>query len=374
MQMRDLSSLPRPFNQRDRARSPYLKDLVKAIDWRANAGKWITVRLLPIDVDNPNSLVYTGTVWVKREIEKDGKVKEINYSRVAANFNPKTGAFNSQKDIDPFVERGVGRLDVRYVLQAIIRDIPTAGKTAKPTPEERKKGLEMGSATWTPIRVVELPQSVINMISGLKAINKVKDKKGKVTEYDVTHEKYGCDVLLKYTPDAKGPNKWSVNKGERTPLTEKEMEYPRWSLKPIIEAFSSLSLDQARLDYEKDMGESLSDSAASGGGKSSGSKSGKKMGNYYTDNDEDDASDDDIKIKAAKKSGKKSADDEDEDEAPVKKLKKKKLASKKLKTKVTSSSGKKKKVVKSAEKSSGKKLSKTGKKSKAAVDEDDMPF
>jgi hypothetical protein len=369
MQMRDLSSLPRPFNQRDRARSPYLKDIVKCIDWRANAGKWITIRLLPIDVDNPNSLVYTGTIWVKREIEKDGKVKEINYSRVAANFNPRTGAFNSQKDIDPFVERGVGRLDVRYVLQAIIRDIPTAGKVSKPTSEERKKGLDLGSATWTPIRVVELPQSVINMISGLKAINKVKGKGGKSTEYDVTHEKYGCDVLLKYTPDAKGPNKWSVNKGERTPLTEKELAYARWSLKPITEAFSSLSLDQARLDYEKDMGESLggNESSSSGGGKTA--KSGKKMGNYYTDNDDDSGtSDDDIKVKAAKKGGKKAVDEEDEDEAPVKKLKKK-LAAKKVK-------GKKKKATVEKSSTGKKKLKsgKIGKKSKSSGEDDDIPF
>lgn len=371
---------------------------MKTIDWRALANKWITIRLLPIDVDDANSLVYTGSIWVKKEIEKDGKVKEVSFSRVAGGFSPKTGTFKNPQKIDPFVAKGVGRLDVKYVVQGIARDIPTSGKKSKPTPEEAKKGLLLGSNTWTPVRVVELPQSVINMISGFKTINIVK-KDGKKVEYDVTHEKYGCDIQIKYTPDVKGPNKWTVSKGERRALTDEEKKYARWSLKPIVEAFSSLSLEQAELDFEKEMGEGSGNGGGKGqsGKSSSTSKSGKSgKGNYYTDGENDDDDDKPLKVKAAKKNGKKDEDEEDDDEEVTKKLKKgkkskndkdSKSSKSKVKSKIKSKAkdddddddddggSKKKKKKSSSSSSSNKKSSKSSKKKKKKDDDnDDIPF
>lgn len=330
--MSGLGDLPRPYSQRDRARAPMVKELVKAVDWKAQAKKWVTLRFLPIDLNDPNSLAYTGTVWVNKEIEKDGKVKEVSFSRIAGGFDPKTGKFKTVKGKqveDPFIANGKGRLDTRYVLQAIVRDIPTSGKKSKPAPDERK-GLLLGTATWTPVRVVDLPQSVVNAITAYKALNKVKKKDGKVEEYDVTHPIYGCDIMLKFDPDAKGPQKWAINKGERSKLSDEELKYARWSLSPVVEAYSSLTPEQAQTDYNKEF-------------KIESTGAEKQTGNYYTDEDTDDI---DLEKPAAKKKVK-----------PSKKLVSKKAAAKP--------------AAKSAKSVKSKVSTKPKKK---VVDDSDMPF
>lgn len=302
------------------------------------AKKWVTLRFLPIDLNDPNSLAYTGTVWVTKEIEKDGKVKEVNFSRLAGGFDPKTGKFKVIKGRqveDPFLANGKGRLDTRYVLQAIVREIPTSGKKSKPSPDERK-GLLLGTSTWTPVRVVDLPQSVVNSITAYKALNKVKKKDGKIEEYDVTHPIYGCDIMLKFDPDAKGPQKWAINKGERSKLSDIELGYAKWSLAPVIEAYSSLTPEQAQTDYNKEF-------------KLESTGEDKKLGNYYTDEDTDDV---DLEKPAKKKKVKSSA--------PT-------SAPKKAKSDKSSKS-----VAKSGKSSKLAKKSKPVKKKR--VDDDDMPF
>lgn len=67
-----------------------------------------------------------------------------------------------------------------------------------------------------------MTSTVAGRIQELKDLNKKKGKDGKTKTYDLDHAKFGCDILLRYKPKASGTDKYSVDKGDRTPITDEE--------------------------------------------------------------------------------------------------------------------------------------------------------
>jgi hypothetical protein len=216
-----------------------------------------------------------------------------------------------------------------YLMNAIDREEQEnePAKKASPTKKEAKTGFkDKTSKTWTPVKVVRLPSSVARRIQELKDLNVKKDKAtGKSKSYDLDHPKFGCDIMVRYKPKASGTDKYSTDKGDRTPLTDEEKEYLTYNLTPEILTLTGLMTEkEAKEDFKRneyvggDMEEDEDDDAYSLGKKKSKKKKKKssdddapKKKKKKKSSDEDDA---------PKKKKKKSSDDD----APKKKKKKKK--------------------------------------------------
>lgn len=207
-------------------------------------------------------VMQTGSYWVTTR-KKDGSTGQ--FAAGCNSWNPETHTQDDSK-ADPWrdfereqIEAGVSRSDrlVRfssnYFMNAIVRSIQDAEPTRKPehTDQEKDSGFkEKDSDSWTPVRVIALPASVLDAIQKMKEINvvKLKKKDGTVVtkKFDMNHPKYGCDVLIMYDPAKAGASKYTVNKGDgRTPLTEEEQEYLTYDLDLLYETFDSKVMENS---------------------------------------------------------------------------------------------------------------------------------
>lgn len=287
------------------------------------------------------------------------------------------------------------RYEFFYLANAIIREIQEDEPRKKPemTKSESKTGFkDIRSKTWTPVRVCRLVSSMAARIQELGEGNVVKDKEsGKKKAFDVTHEKYGIDVRVKFKPKAAGTDKYSLDKEERTPLTKEERKYLTWELsEKLLDVTGRMDLKQAVEDFKRmeivggdtpedddDEGYTLGDEDDAPKGKKSKKSDKKAKKKPFEDDDDDDSDDeDDEKPKKSSKSSKdkkakkskdkvkssKSArdDDDDEDEKPKKSKSKEEKSSK---------SGKKEKAEKSSKKSKDK--PKKAKKKPSVWDDDE---
>lgn len=311
-------------------------------------GKYLCVRLL-------GGVMVTGSYWVttlKRDKSK-GQFNTGCCSWDPVNRRQDDSIEDAWRDFErELVEAGVPRQDriVRfatgYYMNAIIRSIQDDEPSRKPkaTEEEIESGFkDKDSNTWTPVRVLSLPVSVLDQIQKLKSINtaRVKSKTGSVQTkaFDINHPKFGCDVMIMYDSSKAGAAKYSVQKGDRTPLTDEEKEYLPYDLDKL---FIEIDPSDIQKDFEgwKRRNKTLIDNCFAKGDETSDS---------YNHEDEDDEDvkprkrkavepeefDDDEVKPAKKRSSKKSEPeeiddfdedegfDDDEDEKPTSKKSKK---------------------------------------------------
>lgn len=310
-------------------------------------GKYLCVRLL-------GGVMVTGSYWVttlKRDKSK-GQFNTGCCSWDPVNRRQDDSIEDAWRDFErELVEAGVPRQDriVRfatgYYMNAIIRSIQDDEPSRKPkaTEEEIESGFkDKDSNTWTPVRVLSLPVSVLDQIQKLKSINtaRVKSKTGSVQTkaFDINHPKFGCDVMIMYDSSKAGAAKYSVQKGDRTPLTDEEKEYLPYDLDKL---FIEIDPSDIQKDFEgwKRRNKTLIDNCFAKGDETSDS---------YNHEDEDDEDvkprkrkavepeefDDDEVKPAKKRSSKKSEPEEiddfdedegfdDEDEKPTSKKSKK---------------------------------------------------
>lgn len=242
----DLSSVYVGNNERDKTslNPSEVVDLQKFPD-----KTYLRIRLV-------GGVMQTGSYWVSTT-KKDGKVGQFNTG--CSSWNPETCSQDDNKE-DPWrdfereqVEAGIPRSDrlvrftKQYFMNAIIRNIQDNEPSRKPKPTENEQETgykEKDSDTWTPVRVVSLPMTVLDQIQKLKAINvvKLKRKDGTVTTktFDMNHPKYGCDILIMYDSSKAGASKYTVTKGDgRTPLSEEEQAYLTWDLDQLYIDFDA---------------------------------------------------------------------------------------------------------------------------------------
>lgn len=272
--------------------------------------------------------------WIKIYAGKEKKV--IKIPRYCLKHNPLDE--DNPHDIHcPYCDlsHGGGESDATasyeffYLMNAIDREEQEnePAKKSSPTKSEAKTGFkDPNSKTWTPVKVTRLSSSVAKRIQELKDMNKKKGKDGKSKTYDLDHPKFGCDIMIRYKPKAAGTDKYSTDKGDRTPITDEEKEYLTFNLTPeILTLTGLLSEKEAAEDFKRNeyVGGSDTDDDEDDDSYSLGKK--KKKSSNDDDDDDDDApkkkkkkksSDDD----APKKKKKKSSDDDDD--APKKKKKK----------------------------------------------------
>jgi len=267
--------------------------------------------------------------------KKDGNIGAAMV--LAQNYDPNTDSFTDKKC--PYTEKGF-TFRRYYFANAIIRELQEdePRKKAPHTKKESKKITEDGfsffpkekdSRSWTPVRVVRLPASLMQQLQALKDLNRVKSKKtGEVKNYDIDHPKYGIDVNVLFDPDQKGGAMYNVQKAERTPITEDELEYLYYSLSGIkpnetLEEATQNATRLAKMAVDDD-GEPL---FASDGDEDEDDLPKKKKKKVVEDDDE---FDEELDVEESpKKKKKKITDDEDDDfddldeEKPPKKKKKK---------------------------------------------------
>lgn len=79
-----------------------------------------------------------------------------------------------------------------------------------------------------PVKVLDLPDSPVQLIKEKKPLNVHAG-----TAYPVSDAQYGIDILLKFDNSKSPAQKYSVERGNHTPLTAQELALPRWDLKEL---------------------------------------------------------------------------------------------------------------------------------------------
>lgn len=373
-------------------------------------GNWVSIRLLDTD------LLPIKKHWIKIMGGKD-KDKEIKIPRLCVNFDPDNQGKPLRGMKCPYCgiahgndESGApAQYDYKWYAQAIIRDEQAAAprKMPKLTKKELKTGKkEMGSESWTPVMCIPLTNSLAQKIKelGERNIHTVKDKKsGKKSKqaFQVNHPKYGCDIEIKYNAKKAPAERYTIERGDHTPLKDFEKEYLTWDFdnwEEIYDMLGRLNEADALTDFKKmdvlgvnpgDDEDDDDDDGMSLGKKKKGGKADKKKRRSMDDDDEDDDDDDEddrpSKSKKSKPSKSKRLlddeddDDDDEDDRPSKK---KKSSKDKKSSKVKSKKSKRSsdddedededdKPKKKKKKSSDKVKSSDKKKKKKSSDDDD---
>lgn len=168
--------------------------------------------------------------------------KVVSIPKVCPAFDPETGEIDDNIE-DPYSELdNEKRLQVRYYVNAIVRleQDKEPKNLPDPTPEEDKTGFKTkDSPTWTPVRVLGIPPMVAQKLQELQTQNRhaVKNRKtGRTVKkaFDLTHPKFGRDILISYDKDAGSPaNYYNTSLDERSPLTDDEMEYFIWDIEGL---------------------------------------------------------------------------------------------------------------------------------------------
>lgn len=370
-------------------------------------GNWVSIRLLDLD------LLPIKKHWIKIMGGKD-KDKEIKIPRMCVSFDPD----NQNKPLNgmkcPYCgiahgndESGApAQYDYKWYAQAIIRDEQAAAprKMPKLTKQEQKTGKkEMGSESWTPVMCIPLSNSLAGKIRelGERNIHTVKDKKsGKKSKqaFQVNHPKYGCDIEIKYNAKKSPAERYTIERGDHTPLTEEEKGYLTWDFDNWNEIYDMLGrLDEAAAmaDFKKmdvigvntnddgdDDEDDDDDDMALGRKKKGGKADKKKRRNDDDDDDEDEDDDDDHRPSKSKKSKASKSrklldddedddDEDDDDDRPSKKKKSSKVKSKKSKKSDDDDDDEDDAPKKKKKKSSDKVKSSDKKKKKKSSDDDD---
>lgn len=325
--------------------------LLDLFDFKSVEGKWVTFRLF-------GDIMSFGNYWIAG-VNKQGVKKR--FPQACPSFNYLTGQRESGK-YDPWWEveqhERNGSEDnksetVQFTRSFFINAIVRSEQDNEPakirkTPEEAESGFkDKDSSSWTPVKVLRMPPSLLQKIQELKPLNSVKFKTGSIKCFDVTHPIYGRDIQVKFDDSASPANKYSIQLGmKRTPLTEEEKEYLTYDLDALYyvpkeeEVKRSFEVWAKRSGYSKkvedetednfDMDKSEEEDEAPAPVKKSLKKPAKKIVQEDEDGDDFDEDDEDEEVDVALKKGSKKIkkvveeDDEEEEKAPVKKSAKRK--------------------------------------------------
>lgn len=325
--------------------------LLDLFDFKSVEGKWVTFRLF-------GDIMSFGNYWIAG-VNKQGVKKR--FPQACPSFNYLTGQRESGK-YDPWWEveqhERNGSEDnksetVQFTRSFFINAIVRSEQDNEPakirkTPEEAESGFkDKDSSSWTPVKVLRMPPSLLQKIQELKPLNSVKFKNGSIKCFDVTHPIYGRDIQVKFDDSASPANKYSIQLGmKRTPLTEEEKEYLTYDLDALYyvpkeeEVKRSFELWAKRSGYSKkvedetednfDMDKSEEEDEAPTPVKKPVKKPAKKLveddEDDFDEDDEDEDEEVDVPLKKGSKKIKKVVEDDDEEEekAPVKKSAKRK--------------------------------------------------
>ena len=174
-------------------------------------GKWLPVRFF----GRTESIVHmVATHWLVTLKNKK------RFPMLCPNFNPETRKFEDNGcpicgEFDPFNSENevIKAISPRLsgLSHAIVRNIQRAGGAGNPD--------------WKPWRPVRLPISVLILLQKLKDLN-LHTIEGVQYPADVSDPYYGRDINILYDSQGANPqSKYSIDRGDHTPLTEEEQGY-----------------------------------------------------------------------------------------------------------------------------------------------------
>jgi hypothetical protein len=287
------------------AKQPGMKDLVEVFDWGTKK------KYRPVRFVGPLHSVGLHKIKIKK---KDGETIEITKPCLSWNAEKETRDSTVKC---AYCQMGPQQRFTTKYFSNVIDRVAQEDKPSKAKPyskEEVKAGFkDVGSESWSPIRVPGLPPSLAKRIKEINERNLVKDSKGNKKQYDIRDPKHGVDVEIKFDKDEQAANMYNAIKSDEGPtaLTKDEQAYLLFNLsvlyapekKEIAEREAKSMAERAPDDIKKEIA------------KLKGSKSKKDSSSSDSSSDEsgldmsDDSSDDKKKSKksSSKSSSKKPA-------------------------------------------------------------------
>ena len=189
------------------------------VAWKSTKqGKWQTYRLI-------GGVVSIAQHWVKFQSQKTQKQVTFPVDCLAWNGDEEAADPNLMHKC-PGCQANI-KTSVKYLFNVIDREVQ-----------------ESGASQF--IRGFDMPPTAMKKIVELKNLN-VVDK----VAYSIAHPIHGCDIHVQLTQDAKGYGDWSIQKGDRTPLTPAEQGAELYDFEdiyvPTDEANARTSLIRAGL-------------------------------------------------------------------------------------------------------------------------------
>lgn len=206
--------------------------------------KWVRLRLL-------DGMITTAGYWVttKKKDKTEGRFfapcNSYDYETHERDDNKIDPWRDAAAELNEYNEdrnkaKKVISFQKTYWIGAIVRQEQEKAPATLPRPT--KAELESGfkdkdSDSFTPVYAIRMTKTLVERIQGLKGTNTHFNKKtGETKSYHMSDEKFGCDLMIKFDPDASTPaNMYDVQKGDRTPLTEEEKSYLLQNLELLID-------------------------------------------------------------------------------------------------------------------------------------------
>lgn len=235
-------------------------DIFTLLEYPSKNGKpaWVTIRLF-------GPVFSEGTYWVRAKRDNP----KSSFPAPCLSYDYNTHQRTSDKE-DPWGDElqrerdaGMDQPYVRYQPYLYMNAIVRKEQSREParnrlTAEEKETGFkDKDSDSWTPVVVVRFTPSLFKKVQDLKDDNIVKLKSG-TKAFNVNHERFGRDIMIRYDPNAAASDKYAVKlvvDGGRTPLTEEEKAYLKWDIEAMYN--DEPSLEETKRDvaaWRKRMG------------------------------------------------------------------------------------------------------------------------
>lgn len=205
-------------------------------------GKWTQVRIMPY------AGAAVGQHWI--DIVGSKTKKEVRIPKMCVSFNGETEEHNPKIKC-PYC--GVDdKFNPFYVCNVIVRSLQEdAPRKNRLTSAEKKSGFkDPDSESWTPIKVMRIPSSLMRKIQGLKDLN--KDRKTKKT-YSVLNAEFGADINVMYNSKASGTDKYQLQLADKVALNEEELSLLRYELdaEAIAKALGRETPKEAAAEFKR---------------------------------------------------------------------------------------------------------------------------
>ena len=231
--------------------TPYLKDVCQTLELDEN---YTGVRLLP-------GSVTTAGVHYLPLFNKDGEPVPSKWNKNEQATKPvyclAWDFENARPDPDkdcPYCNAKLPLREESYVevISRSAEDAMPDAKKIKPSAKEQKTGIKDNDndASFTPVRVWRLTTSLVGSLQKLETLNKRKVD-GKSQPVPIDDPEFGCDVFVSYDSSASPSQRYSIQKDERTPLTEGEEDYLVWDVASLIANKCTNSEETAKKDVER---------------------------------------------------------------------------------------------------------------------------
>lgn len=165
--------------------------------------------------------------------------------KLCLDWDPEAEAF--VRKVCPYRKAGL-KGQVNYISNAVVRSLQDQMPRSLPAHTKYECSLrnvegnkeywkEPGSKSWTPLRILRIPQGLALRIQAACVRN----------EYDLAHPKYGCDVLIKFDGEAAPERMYDLRVKERTELTQQELNYLRYP----VDIVKPETLEKATKEWAK---------------------------------------------------------------------------------------------------------------------------